>query len=223
MYQATGIIGPAARRADHRGQRGGGRLPRRRRQLPGDAGRRIGDPAPAAASHATVRQSVRSAIAEGLRFVRSNNALSGSFAIDLVAMTFGMPRALFAVLSLTVYHAGASGTGLMYAGVSAGGTLAVLTSGWVGHARRLGRIVIGCVLVWGAAIALLGVVRTIAAGDRAADDRRLRRRGQRVLPLDDQPDGDPRCAARPDERGLQPGGDQRPAARRHRVGARGRR
>ncbi|MDQ6608125.1 MAG: MFS transporter [Actinomycetota bacterium] len=89
---------------------------------------------------------VRRAIGEGLRFVVSNNALSGSFAIDLVAMTFGMPRALFAVLSLTVYHAGASGTGLLYAGVAAGGTLAVLTSGWIGHARRLGRIVIGALL-----------------------------------------------------------------------------
>jgi hypothetical protein len=108
------------------------------------------------------QQTVRRSIAEGLRFVRSNNALSGSFAIDLVAMTFGWPRSLFAVLSLTVYHAGASGTGLLFAGLSAGGTLAVLTSGWVGHARRLGRIVIGCVLIWGAAVAALGLVRSIA-------------------------------------------------------------
>jgi MFS family permease len=112
--------------------------------------------------HATVkRQSVKSAIGEGLRFVRSNNALSGSFAIDLVAMTFGWPRSLFAVLSLTVYHAGATGTGLMYAGLSAGGTIAVLTSGWISHARRLGRIVIVCVLIWGAAIAAMGLVRSI--------------------------------------------------------------
>jgi MFS family permease len=104
---------------------------------------------------------VGQAIAEGLRFTISNNALSGSFAIDLVAMTFGMPRALFAVLALTVYHAGASGTGLLYAGVAAGGTLAVLTSGWIRHARRLGRIVIGAVLVWGAAIAAAGLVHSI--------------------------------------------------------------
>jgi MFS family permease len=104
---------------------------------------------------------VRRAIGEGLRFVVSNNALSGSFAIDLVAMTFGMPRALFAVLSLTVYHAGASGTGLLYAGVAAGGTLAVLTSGWIGHARRLGRIVIVAVLAWGVGIAAAGLVNSI--------------------------------------------------------------
>jgi Na+/melibiose symporter-like transporter len=106
--------------------------------------------------------SIRDAIAEGLRFVKSNNALAGSFAIDLVAMTFGMPRALFAVLALTVYHAGAGGTGLLYSAVALGGTLAVLSSGWVGHARWLGRIVIVSVFCWGAAIAAAGLVRSIA-------------------------------------------------------------
>jgi Transmembrane secretion effector len=93
--------------------------------------------------------------------VRRNRALLGSFAIDLVAMTFGMPRALFAVLSLTVFHAGASGTGLLYASVSAGATVAALTTGWVEHARWLGRIVIGAVLAWGTAIALAGLMPTI--------------------------------------------------------------
>jgi len=105
---------------------------------------------------------VRAAIAEGLRFVARERALAGSFAIDLVAMTFGMPRALFAVLSLTVYHAGATGTGLLYAAIAAGGALAVLSSGWVAHARRLGRIVIGCVLGWGALIACAALVRSLA-------------------------------------------------------------
>jgi MFS family permease len=105
---------------------------------------------------------VRQSIAEGLRFVRANNALSGSFAIDLVAMTFGMPRALFAALSLSVYHAGASGAGLMYAAVAVGGTIAVFTAGWIAHANRLGRIVIGAVLAWGASIALAGSMHSIA-------------------------------------------------------------
>lgn len=101
-------------------------------------------------------------IAEGLRFVRANRALLGSFVIDLCAMGFGMPRALFAVLSLTVYHAGAAGAGALYAAVSVGATVAALTTGWVEHARWLGRIVIGAVLVWGAAIALAGLVPTLA-------------------------------------------------------------
>jgi MFS family permease len=100
-------------------------------------------------------------IAEGLRFVRGNQALMGSFAIDLVAMTFGMPRALFPVLSVGVYGAGAAGTGLLYAAVSAGATVAALTTGWLAHARRLGRITIFAVLAWGAAIALAGLVSSL--------------------------------------------------------------
>ena len=63
--------------------------------------------------------------------MRGNHALMGSFAIDLVAMTFGMPRALFPVLSVSVYHTGASGTGLLYASVAAGATVAALTTGWL--------------------------------------------------------------------------------------------
>ena len=107
--------------------------------------------------------SVGRSIGEGLRFVRANRALLGSFVIDLAAMTFGMPRALFAVLSLSVYHSGAAGTGLLYAAVSAGATVAALTTGWVEHARWLGRIVIGAVLVWGAAITVAGFVRSLIA------------------------------------------------------------
>lgn len=106
---------------------------------------------------------VRQAIADGLRFVVRNRPLAGSFVIDLNAMTFGMPRALFAVLALTVYGAGAGGTGLLYAALAAGGTLAVLTSGWLVRARRLGRIVIVVVLIWGAAILGMGLVRSLAA------------------------------------------------------------
>jgi MFS family permease len=105
--------------------------------------------------------SIRRSIADGLRYVRSNEPLKASFAIDLIAMTFGMPRALFAVLSLTVYHAGAEGTGLLYAAVSAGATVAALTTGWLGHARRLGRIVIVAVVVWGLAIAAAGLVTSL--------------------------------------------------------------
>jgi MFS family permease len=109
------------------------------------------------------REPVGRSIAEGLRFVRGNQALMGSFAIDLVAMTFGMPRALFPVLAVDVYGAGAAGTGLLYASVAAGATVAALTTGWLSHARRLGRIVIWAVVAWGAAIALAGLAGSIWA------------------------------------------------------------
>ena len=102
-------------------------------------------------------------IVEGLRFVRGNRALLGSFAIDLSAMTFGMPRALFPALSVTVYHAGAAGTGALLASVSAGATVAALTTRWLEGARRLGLIVICAVVVWGAAIAAAGLVTVLWA------------------------------------------------------------
>jgi hypothetical protein len=76
-------------------------------------------------------------------------------------MTFGMPRALFAVLSLTVYHAGARGTGLLYAAIAIGGMLSVLTSAWVARVRMLGQVVVICVLVWGLAILGAGLVASI--------------------------------------------------------------
>ena len=85
----------------------------------------------------------------------------GSFVIDILAMTFGMPRALFPALSLTVYHAGAAGVGLLYAAVSAGAVVAAFTTGWLGTARRLGRIVVFAVLVWGLGIVFLGLTSSL--------------------------------------------------------------
>lgn len=104
---------------------------------------------------------VLSSIRTGLSFVRRLPALMGSFVIDLSAMTFGMPRALFPVLAVTVYGAGASGTGLLYAAVALGSTIAALTTGWLLHARFLGRIVLLAVAVWGLCIALAGLVDTL--------------------------------------------------------------
>jgi MFS family permease len=101
---------------------------------------------------------IRRSIADGLRFVRRNKALLGSFAIDLNAMAFGMPRALFPVLAVSVYHAGASGTGLLFASVSAGATVAALTTRWLEHVRRLGLITIGAVIVWGLAVTAAAAV-----------------------------------------------------------------
>ena len=107
------------------------------------------------------RPSIRRSIADGLRFVRTSQALLGSFAIDLVAMAFGMPRALFPVLAVGVYHAGAAGTGVMFAAVSAGATIAALTTGWLEHVRRLGMVVIAAVLAWGLAVAGAGLMASL--------------------------------------------------------------
>ena len=109
------------------------------------------------------RLSIVSSIGEGLRFVRRSPALLGSFAIDLSAMTFGMPRALFPVLAISVYDAGASGTGLLLASVSAGAVVAALTTRGLDRARRLGLITIVAVCAWGLAIAAAGLAGSLWA------------------------------------------------------------
>jgi len=98
------------------------------------------------------------AVAEGLRFARGNKPLLSTFAIDLNAMIFGMPRALFPALAQGTFGVGPTGLGLLYAAPSAGALLAALGSGWVSSVRRQGPAVIVAVCVWGTAIALFGLV-----------------------------------------------------------------
>ena len=155
LYQLTAVVGPARGRRPDRRARRGRRLHGGRRQLRGDGARRRGHVAPA--SDAPRRhEPIFASIADGTALRAARRGDMGSFVIDIIAMTFGMPRALFPALSLTVYHAGASGTGFLFAAVSAGATVAALTTGWLPRARRLGRIVIAAVAVWGAAIAVAG-------------------------------------------------------------------
>ena len=96
---------------------------------------------------------------EGLRFVRRSPQLKGAYLIDVNAMVFGMPRALFPALAATTFGGGAATVGLLYAAPGAGALVGALTSGWVGRVRRQGLAVIVAVLIWGASIAGFGVAR----------------------------------------------------------------
>jgi MFS family permease len=98
------------------------------------------------------------AVKEGLAFARSTPVLLSTFVIDLNAMIFGMPRALFPALAVTTYHVGPDGLGLMYAAPGAGALLGAAASGWVGGVRRQGLAVIVSVVAWGAAIVAFGLV-----------------------------------------------------------------
>ena len=97
------------------------------------------------------------AIREGLRYARQTRVLLATFVVDLDAMIFGMPVALFPILSLDVFHAGPEGVGLMTAAPAAGALLGALFTGWVHRVRFQGRAVIVAVAVWGLAIAGFGL------------------------------------------------------------------
>ena len=107
---------------------------------------------------APIRPGLRSTL-DGLRFVRQSKLVQGAYVIDVNAMVFGMPRALFPALAATVFGGGATTVGLLYAAPGAGALLGALTTGWVGRVRRQGLAVICAVLVWGLAIAGFGVAR----------------------------------------------------------------
>jgi MFS family permease len=96
-------------------------------------------------------------VKEGFAYLRHRRILISTFVIDLDAMVFGMPRALFPVLAVEVFHVGPEGLGLLYAAPALGALIGALTAGWVGQVRRQGRAVIWAVVVWGAAIAGFGL------------------------------------------------------------------
>ncbi len=113
-------------------------------------------PPPAGAARAS-----RASVVEGLRFLRGHSVVMSIFGVDLLAMVFGMPRALFPALAERL-GGGPSLYGLLLSSVAAGAFLASLGSGWTSRIERQGRAVLVAVLVWGGAIAAAGLTRLAA-------------------------------------------------------------
>lgn len=103
-------------------------------------------------------------IGEGLRYLKGRRLLVSTFAIDIDAMVFGMPRALFPALGTGLFGGGAGTVGLLYAAPGAGALVGALLTGWVGSVRRQGVAVIVAVLIWGGAIAAFGLTPWLPVG-----------------------------------------------------------
>jgi MFS family permease len=104
-------------------------------------------------------------VIDGLAYLRGKPVLLMSFLIDLIAMIFGMPRALFpeiAHLSFGGPVEGGTEFALLYAAIPIGAVLGGVFSGWVSKVRRQGRAVIFSVLAWGAAISGFGLAVAFA-------------------------------------------------------------
>jgi MFS family permease len=102
-------------------------------------------------------------MAEGVSFLRRQRLLAASYLIDLNAMIFGMPRAVFPALGTTVFGGGAGAVGLLYAAPGAGALVGSFFTGWCGRVRHQGRAIAVCVVIWGATIALVGGVGVLWA------------------------------------------------------------
>ena len=104
-------------------------------------------------------------VVEGLVYLRGHPVLLMSFVVDLIAMVFGMPRALFPEIAHEGFG-GPSGGGLafalLFAAIPAGAVLGGVFSGWVSRVELQGRAVIASILVWGAAMIGFGVAVGLA-------------------------------------------------------------
>ena len=98
---------------------------------------------------------------EGVRYLRSRQALQGVYIIDINAMVFGLPRALFPAMAGSVFGGGTITLGFLYAAPGIGALIGAVTTGWVANLRRQGWAVIIAVCIWGAAIVVFGLVDTL--------------------------------------------------------------
>jgi MFS family permease len=105
------------------------------------------------------------AVVEGFTYLRTQPVLLMSFVVDLIAMVFGMPRALFpeiAHLNFDGPESGGVAFALLFAAIPAGSVIGGVFSGWVSRVVHQGRAVIVCILVWGLSMVGFGVAVGLA-------------------------------------------------------------
>jgi MFS family permease len=108
------------------------------------------------------RPSLR-ATAEGLRFIGRRPLLVAAFLTDLDAMLLGLPVAVFPALNAAHFGGSPRTLGLLNAAVGVGGLLTAALSGPAARVSRQGRGMLAGTMIWGAAIAVFGVTRSLPA------------------------------------------------------------
>ncbi len=114
---------------------------------------------------ATAARAGWAAVKDGLTFLRGKHNLQMSFYVDLAAMVFGMPRALFPAIAFAFYpddpRMAATAVGFLAAAPAIGAVLSGIFSGPVGHQRRQGLAIVLSVIAWGLSIAVFGLVDSL--------------------------------------------------------------
>ncbi|MCX6454113.1 MAG: MFS transporter [Actinobacteria bacterium] len=100
-----------------------------------------------------------SAMVEGIKYATSRKDLLGTYLVDLAAMFFAMPNALFPFWADQLDATWA--LGLFYSAGTIGSVLVTLTSGWIKNYHHHGRAVFIAALGWGAAIAMAGATNSL--------------------------------------------------------------
>jgi MFS family permease len=103
---------------------------------------------------AVARPGIQS-IVEGLKYAVSRPELIGTYVVDIVAMTFAMPMALFP--SMAVAWGGARAAGWLYSAMSFGSLFTTVFSGWTSKVNRHGAAVVIAAAIWAIAIVFVGI------------------------------------------------------------------
>jgi MFS family permease len=100
-----------------------------------------------------------SSIVEGLRYATRRPELIGTYLVDIVAMAFAMPMAVFPALA--EQWGGSSAVGYLYSGMNVGAFLITLFSKWTASVERRGAAVVISAALWGVAIVALGFANSL--------------------------------------------------------------
>lgn len=110
-------------------------------------------------SGTTRRAGVRDVV-DGFKYLALQKIVLASFLLDIIAMVFGMPRALFPEMAESTFGdppGGGLALGLLYAAMPLGAMLFGLTSGWTSRVRRHGMGVVYAIVAWGVAMVGFGL------------------------------------------------------------------
>ena len=100
--------------------------------------------------------SIWKSVKQGATYVRGHVMAQCVYLVDLNAMIFGMPTALFPALALVSFHGGTITLGFLYAAPGVGAFIGASTTGWVERIKKRGRAVVLAVVIWGISIAIFG-------------------------------------------------------------------
>lgn len=101
------------------------------------------------------------AVYEGLRFIVGSPVLLMSFAVDIVAMVFALPRALFPQLAAESFGGSLIALGWLTSAMAIGSVVGALFSGWVGRVRRQGLALVAVIALWGLTVAAAGLAHQL--------------------------------------------------------------
>jgi len=106
-----------------------------------------------------------SSVKDGLVFLKGKRNIQMTFYLDLVAMIFGMPRALFPAIALLWYSDSAVSTaaivGLLTAAPALGAAISAIFSGPLERIYKQGTAIVWSIVGWGAAITAFGLTKNL--------------------------------------------------------------